>query len=228
MIDNVPGGCGNDFALDDISFRECEKPKPVVTAPMKPPVKARQQPKAPAIVKTQPKVPDLKQQMKAPKPVIKQDTSVRRQVRPDQVGKLQSDSLPRTISVPKQRPPVFTTPPTALLTRANPVVKQIEIEAGEIKLDLYDNGQIDGDTVSIYHNNKLIASHARLSQKPISLSLTVNPEHPHHELVMVAENLGSIPPNTSLMILTAGNKRYEIFISSTEQKNAKVVIDLKQ
>jgi len=45
---------------------------------------------------------------------------------------------------------------------------------------------------------------------------------------MVANNLGSIPPNTSIMIITANNKRYEVFISSSEQENAKVVIDLKE
>jgi len=56
----------------------------------------------------------------------------------------------------------------------------------------------------------------------------VNRDQPHHELVMVADNLGSIPPNTSLMIVTAGAKRYEVFISSTKQKNAKVVLDLKE
>jgi hypothetical protein len=25
MMDNIPSGCGNDFALDDITFRECVK-----------------------------------------------------------------------------------------------------------------------------------------------------------------------------------------------------------
>jgi hypothetical protein len=45
---------------------------------------------------------------------------------------------------------------------------------------------------------------------------------------MVADNLGSIPPNTSVMIITAGNTRHELFISSTEQKNAKVILDLKK
>jgi hypothetical protein len=45
---------------------------------------------------------------------------------------------------------------------------------------------------------------------------------------MVAENLGSIPPNTALMIVTAGAKRDEVFISSSKQKNAKVVLDLKE
>jgi hypothetical protein len=45
---------------------------------------------------------------------------------------------------------------------------------------------------------------------------------------MVADNLGSIPPNTSVMIITADGKRYEVFISSNEQKNARVILDLKK
>jgi len=81
--------------------------------------------------------------------------------------------------------------------------------------------------VSIYHNNRLLVSRRRLSEKPITFRISVNDANPHHELVMVAENLGSIPPNTSLMIVTAGGDRHEVFISSTKQKNAKVVLDLK-
>ena len=115
-----------------------------------------------------------------------------------------------------------------LTNRANPTVKHFDVEAGEVRLDLYDNGEIDGDTVSIYHNNSLAVGRTKLSQKPINLRIAVNAANPHHELVMVAENLGSIPPNTSVMIVTAGAKRYQVMISSTEQKNAKVVFDLKE
>jgi hypothetical protein len=71
-------------------------------------------------------------------------------------------------------------------------------------------------------------AHARLSQKPLSMHINVDAGQPHHELVMVAENLGSIPPNTSVMIVTAGALRYEVFISSDKQKNAKVIFDLKK
>jgi hypothetical protein len=95
-------------------------------------------------------------------------------------------------------------------------------------VNLFDNGEIDGDTVSIYHNNRLIVSKALLSQKAVTVNININKGQPHHELVMVAENLGSIPPNTALMIVSAGSKKHEVFISSTKQKNAKVVLDLKQ
>lgn len=132
--------------------------------------------------------------------------------------------------IPETKPVVqqFETPvPIVLEKRANPVVKQITTEAAEIDIELYDNGEVDGDTVSIYHNNQLVVSHAGISTKAVGLKIKVDKENPHHELVMVADNLGRIPPNTSLMIITAGKKRYEVFISSSEQKNAKVLIDLQ-
>ena len=108
------------------------------------------------------------------------------------------------------------------------MVKQIQVESGDINIRLYDNGDIDDDTVSIFHNNTLLKSKVRLSQNPISFTIPIDSTKPHHELVMVAENLGSIPPNTSLMIVTVGTKRYEIFISSSETKNAKIIFDLKE
>ncbi len=224
MIDNAPGGCGNDFALDDITFRECVKPAPVVTTAPKVPV-VKPKPAAPKVTVV------AKPKPAAPKPELKKQTLplVKRQTPPlVQIAKPQTDVAARATPVITQRPPVFPAPPPVLTTRTNPLVKQIETEAGEIRLDLYDNGEIDGDTVSIYHNNTLLVTHARLSQKPISFRIAVDAAHPHHELIMVADNLGSIPPNTSLMIVTAGTKRYEVFISSTEQKNAKVVLDLKE
>jgi hypothetical protein len=106
------------------------------------------------------------------------------------------------------------------------LVRKIETEECKINIDIYDNGTIDGDTVSIYHNNTLVRANQRLSQKPITLSIAVNPSDPHHEIIMVAENLGSIPPNTSVMIITTATNRSELMITSSEQKNARVVLDL--
>jgi hypothetical protein len=144
------------------------------------------------------------------------------------VIKPKADTIAKTVSVVKPNQKIFPPPPLVLKTRENALVKKIETEASEIKIEIYDNGEIDGDTISIYHNNTLIRSHMRLSQKPISFTFTVDPSQPHHEIIMVAENLGSIPPNTSVMIINTPSNRYEVFISSSEQKNAKVIFDLKK
>lgn len=209
MQDNAPGGCGNDFALDDITVRECVKTQPPATVIAKPAAPATKPPAA-------------------TKPVVKKETPPLAK-KTTAVGRIEKTGAQPTPAVPtiKQKP-AFAAPPPLLAARSNPLIKEFQIEAGEIKVDLYDNGEIDGDTVSVYHNNQLLVSPARLSQTPITFRIAVDAQHPYHELVMVAHNLGSIPPNTSLMIVTAGAKRYQVFISSTEQKNAKVVFALKE
>ncbi|MBD0287767.1 MAG: hypothetical protein ICV65_14280 [Flavisolibacter sp.] len=217
MLDNTIGYCGNDFALDDITFRECVKPEaPVTVAP---------KPLSPPVVKKQPPTTKPATMPSIKKEPVKRDT-VTTSARVNTIIKNEKEPSVNTVPVVQQKTAVAI--PLILKERANPVIKRIEAEAGEIKINLYDNGEIDGDTVSIYHNNELIVANAGLSQKPITIRLTLDRTQPHHELVMVANNLGSIPPNTSLMIVTIKDKRYEVFISSTEQKNAKVVIDLKE
>ena len=206
MEDRTNGGCGNDFVMDDITFRECYKTE-IVT-----PVKE---------IKPITVVPDKPVKKTIPeKIVLKKDTL-------DVTQFPVKDSARRPRQVIKIKP-VDIPLPQVIFTRENPVIKKIETTTAEMLIELYDNGQVDGDTVSIYHNNKLIVSHEGLSEKPVRFKIKVDAKEPHHELIMVADNLGSIPPNTSLMIITANGKRYEIFISSSEQKNAKLLIDLKE
>jgi hypothetical protein len=113
--------------------------------------------------------------------------------------------------------------PRVLTNRQNELIKTISVSTTEVVVDLYDNGTIDNDTVSVYFNKKLVVSRQRLTDRPITVKLKLDDDNDHHELVMVAENLGEIPPNTSLMIVKAGDKRYEVRITSNEQKNAVVI-----
>lgn len=103
--------------------------------------------------------------------------------------------------------------------RASNIIKTIEVEQKTVKVDLYDNGEIDGDSVSLFYNGKLLLANKKLSDKPLSLTLNVNDDDNTNELVMYAENLGSIPPNTAIMVVTDGAKRYEVRITSDLQKS---------
>ncbi|HSB94315.1 MAG TPA: hypothetical protein VLC28_14430 [Flavitalea sp.] len=228
MTDNAPGGCGNDFALDDITFRECvtQSPKAVTASSKNPPPKPAASPK-PLPAKSTTTKPPVKQ-VTASKPPIRKPSkpqSKRTAVTPG--ISINKDSASSKVAVISPAPTLLAPAPMVLKTRRNELARKIETEAGEIRIKIYDNGEIDGDTVSIYHNNILIRSHQRLSQQPITITIDLDKSQPHHELVMVAENLGSIPPNTSVMTITTSTNSYEVFISSTRQKNAKVIFDLK-
>lgn len=115
--------------------------------------------------------------------------------------------------------------PKELTERKNNYVKTFYVGEGDIKIELYDNGKIDNDTVSVYHNGTPIILHARLSTKPITATIHVSAENPIHEIIMVADNLGEIPPNTSLMKVTVGGKTYQALITSDLQENAKVIFE---
>jgi hypothetical protein len=108
-----------------------------------------------------------------------------------------------------------------IMAREKEVVKQLIIDTSQLKIELYDNAEIDDDTVSVFLNNTLLLHKKRLTDKALVLNFTAFP-NTDYELMMYAENLGRIPPNTSLMIITAGKQRFELRISSSEQKNAVV------
>ncbi len=103
--------------------------------------------------------------------------------------------------------------------RTNTVIQTIEVENSTVKIDLYDNGEVDGDSISLFYNGKLLLLNKKLSEKAISINLTIEKENSVNELVMYAENLGSIPPNTALMIVTDGSNRYEVRVISDLQKS---------
>jgi hypothetical protein len=101
-------------------------------------------------------------------------------------------------------------------------IKEIKVDTGTIRLDFYDNGVVDGDTISVLLNDKILVSRKRLELKPVTVEVTIDMVHLEQEITMLAENLGSIPPNTALLIVTAGKKRYQLYVESTNQKNAQV------
>lgn len=143
------------------------------------------------------------------------------------VTKSRTNELPKTNTTteqPKNKTIVARpiTLPKQTRSRANELVKTLVVTNDEVIVKLYDNGEIDDDTISIFMDEKLILSQKRLSTQPITVTLKMDEENTEHVLVMVAENLGRIPPNTSLMIVHDGDKRYEVRITSTEQKNAMV------
>lgn len=112
--------------------------------------------------------------------------------------------------------------PNTTRSRENELLQTINVSNNEVIVRLYDNGEIDDDTISVYLDNELVLSNKRLSASPLTLTLKLDNGSPEHVLVMVAENMGRIPPNTSLMIVQDGEKKYQVRITSTNQKNAMV------
>lgn len=134
----------------------------------------------------------------------------------------------RSIEPPKPAPTVFNAPkPEPVQTIEEKFVKrqkliavEIPVTGDSIELRFYDNAEIDGDSISLFLNNKMIFEHIFLKASPYIVKIPVTELNEINELVMVAENLGSIPPNTSYMLAIVNNVRYEAMLKSTEESSA--------
>ena len=118
--------------------------------------------------------------------------------------------------------------PEVLTRRKNVLTQTFIVDSEDATVEFYDNGQIDGDTISVYHNNVRIVNSKRLTYSPITMKAHIEKESPNYEFIVVAENLGTVPPNTALVVINSGSKHYEINIASDEQSNAKIVLQYKK
>lgn len=105
--------------------------------------------------------------------------------------------------------------------------KQIEVESPKLRLEIYDNGEIDGDTISLFLNHKVLLLNQLIGLKPIVVDIEIDSTI-DNELALFAENLGSIPPNTALLILWDGDKRVEINLTSTMKTNGAIILRKKK
>lgn len=108
-----------------------------------------------------------------------------------------------------------------LQPRQKQVVKTVTVNTPDIKIELYDNAEIDHDTITVLINDKLLLYRQMLTDKPLTIHFNAFP-NVEYELVMYADNLGDIPPNTALMMVTAGSQKFDVFMSSSLDKSAAV------
>jgi hypothetical protein len=178
-----------------------------------------------------------KQKAITPKPgaeafVVKKDTVQKKSI-PNEVPYIKPKQQPTVNTLPKNLEPKSITKeskeitpiPKILLERVNKVNATLEVDAKEVTLEFYDNGEIDGDYISIYKENKKLVDNKVLGLTPITLKLYFDDENKVQEIITVAESLGKVPPNTAFLVVTFGNKREEILLTSDNSKNATIVIN---
>jgi hypothetical protein len=113
----------------------------------------------------------------------------------------------------------------ALEKRQTEIIRNISFTSDSLLLSIYDNGTIDGDTVSVVANGKVIVAKKGLSGNPIRATVHITPEMGDSlQLIMYAENLGTIPPNTGVLVIQDGSVRNEIRFAGDLQKSSAVVL----
>jgi hypothetical protein len=218
---NIPGGCGNDFALDDIRLVMCKEPvnspvlkKEEVTIE---PVKAAESPDEIRLREIRAEIDAENRRKAAVQAEIEALEKKRAALLAEEVK-----AAPATKEAPEKM--------KNWASRNNTLVKEIIIsKPGKITLSLYDADQVDGDSVSVLVNGLPVLKNVGLKETPIRTEVELMPNKMEVEVLLVAENLGSTPPNTAKLVVTAENGlREEIIIRTGTENNALLRFRLKR
>jgi hypothetical protein len=139
------------------------------------------------------------------------------------------NAVPGVSPPPPVSPPAWVSPPAKvsppvlklqqdprITSRKNSLVDQLTVTTSQAELELWDDAAEDGDSVSIRLNDELIVTGFPVLKQRQQLSVVLKPGE--NRLLLLADNLGSIPPNTAVMRITAG----------TTKKYVRIKTDLKQ
>lgn len=156
----------------------------------------------------------------APKNLLQENTNSKPLIKVDSKSSQQEESnMGKKISSKERE---------KLTERTRQFIQTIDVSGPSFRVEIYDNGQVDGDTVTIFLNEILLVPAKKLTTSPITLDIKIAEDEDVYDLIMYAENLGTIPPNTALMVITTSTKRYEINITSTEQTSGAIRFKVKR
>src|SRR5688500_12490840 len=148
-------------------------------------------------------------------------------VKTSQPNKASTDSLNDTGK--KSQPIAFVQAANDVDLRKTEILQSFFFQSDSLTLSLYDNGEIDGDTVSVLLNDKIIIAKKGLSVAAITTTIYIPPASGDSlRLIMYAENLGKFPPNTGLLIIQDKDERYEIRFEGDLKRNSGIILRRKR
>ena len=122
-----------------------------------------------------------------------------------------------------------TTGPVKLIERKIQKISEIFFSSDSLQLSFFDNGTVDGDTVSMVLDGRVIAEKIKLTTNAYRITIPTRIDlNDSMMLVMHAESLGLIPPNTGLLIIQDGTTRHEIRFEGDLQRSSAVILRKKR
>lgn len=130
-------------------------------------------------------------------------------------------TTPKEVKIKKQPAAAVALP---YPQRNKKLLQTFNAASDSLVIAFYDNGVIDGDSISVYINGQPIINNQKLTAAATKKTVHF-PSSGRMELVLVAENLGTLPPNTGLIVIKDGDKTYQVSFSADLQTNASIILN---
>ena len=208
--------------MSELSFVPAEKPNEATAAIMpKTDVTEKEQP----AVKAKPVEKEKPAEVKVvkTKPVKEKNVTKAKEVTETKEAIVKKEPETKTAPEVKQKQAAAD-----INSRVIETIQSVNYSSDSLVISLYDNGEVDGDTVSVLMNGNVIMPMVGLTTNAVRKTINTKDITDSIQIVMYAENLGTLPPNTGLLIVYDGKERYEIRFSGDLKRNAAIVFKKKQ
>lgn len=108
------------------------------------------------------------------------------------------------------------------ITERQTRLEKITVQQEDVVLELWDDAAEDGDSISIRMNGQEVVTGFPVKRQRQQLKVTLQPGE--NRLIMLADNLGSIAPNTAVMRIVAGTLRKYVTIKTDLKQNNMLLI----
>lgn len=136
-------------------------------------------------------------------------------------GKMVLERLIPTEQIIAQREKT-TLPYEKSTDRAVKVERVLEVQSPNIRIKVWDNGIVDGDVVTLFLNGKQLLENHRVKKTKYGMNVKLNDAI--NFLILHAEDLGDITPNTVAVSVDDGVKEQIIILSSNLKESGAVMI----
>ena len=202
----------------------------IVNSPVPEKKELKKEPVAKAVVKQeQPVVKTQPPAIKQPDAIVKRSETKTVVINNPVPEKKDVQTVVTPVTSEVKKPDADVTAKAAVIEGRKSEFSQIvNFKADSLELSLYDNGEIDGDTVSVFMNGEVLMARQGLKASAIKKTIYITPGNEDFTLVMFAENLGKYPPNTGLLVVHDGDDVYNLRFSSDFQKSSGIVFRRKK
>jgi len=101
-----------------------------------------------------------------------------------------------------------------------------KVNKRNVKLILWDNGEIDNVSISVMLNGQYVLTNYKLTKDKKKLKIRLQPGS--NQLIVMAHNEGTIPPNTAQCKMHCGRKKWDFAVSCGLKANAGIEIVVAQ
>jgi hypothetical protein len=105
------------------------------------------------------------------------------------------------------------------------IINTLEFMEDSVHVEVYDNGVVDGDEITLYVNKGVLFRNKVLSDKPLQFDLD-GKIFSTYDLQFHANNLGTIAPNTGLIIISTATERKEVTFASDFSKTSSLRVKM--